>query len=1151
MNKNTVVLPGAQGEWGSYVSKYQPDSSKVLDNMFTANSKNFVTDQTGMIDKRQGGVTWNRTSFANVARDSYEAVFESGSRHFLRVGGGVLSASTGTGVFDTITSGYSTLGFFEWATAQNRVYGCNGINTPQVYDTITTYGGVTYSFTTGKTKDMGAQAPSSAPTAGTPTAGGSVPVGAHSYKVTFLYYDSEESNGSPSSATQTATAGFQTIPLTSIPVGGYGVTARKIYRDNNDGAYFHIATLSNNTATTFSDTIAVGSTPTPMPTDNGTPPTFSKIALWLDSLWVAPVGDTNALRYSLAGSPDIFPEDNFVQCQSDDTITAITVYNGKLYVHGLHSFGSIEGTTPDTFSYHNISNNIGCTDNRSIQIRSIVSVPTLWWLSDKGLYYSNGYTVEYGSDLIQDLVNLNLAQVNYSTNKNTQTSLADFSGDTYTQGIDISSQPGAVTTINPKAQYNQTSDWLGGTVKTNIKTSDSNFIEVPTLFNPSASSGTLSGQAQVSGSSITLSVHDPDESFGPASQPSSPSIIQGVQSGSPNQIFQVAQAIDPGRFGSRTLNNVTVYVAGNGGTSSYKVDVYSDSVGQPGSSLWSSGAQSVVNSSTFIAVSFSPSLSIFNGLRYWIVITGLSSTGTWVGATNGAYAGLGSIGSKANSFGNPSNWSTQGARLALSYTCSALSSSGSWTSTIYDSGAVSSVPDTISVSGTYPAGTTATVTVSTSASSGMGSPNTQVLVDPNGSYALTLTGLRYWQISINLSSSDDRFAPSVGSPTIKFSTTAIWVSQPIHATTDNTGWGTLIYAGNVPAGTSAVLQIATSTNNITYSSFGPLSGAAVTEWAKVQLVLTTDAGNTTSPSISDVTLTWNLTSTITSSAIDTGTTPAGFSTFQWEETDFGAGTVTAYIRTATTAPGLSAATYVAVTNGSFPNLTPLQFLQWKLVLTASADDSPVITSVTVNWFVGTGTPSVRCASLFYNKTYYLSVATIGSTANNVIIQLDQFGKWRIQRDNSVGTFLLYFNSLYFTDGGNGNIYNGFIADTDNGTAIAMDVRTKAWNERDDIFLKIPRGLKVTGLHTGTSIHAYYSNDRGISWIEMLNEQGMTGFQTDTDRSEFVVLFVPDASTLQSSRTLMYRIVSADAFPCSIINFEPSMYTRRARYLSNV
>jgi hypothetical protein len=1139
MNKQTIMLPGQQVEWGSYISKYQPDSQKVLDNMFTANSKNFVTDQTGMIDKRQGGVIWNRTSFGGAASDSYEAVFESGARHFLRVGQGVLSASTGNGLFDTITAGYTTFGFFEWATFQDRVYGDNGVNAPQVYDTVTTYGGVSYSFTTGKTKTMGAQPPLTAPTAGTPTSGGAVPTGAHRYEVTFMYYDSEESNGSPASAAQTATSGNQTIPLTNIPIGGYGVTARNIYRDNNDGNFLLLDTIPNNTATTYTDILLQGSTPTPIPTFNNVPPTFSHIALWLDSLWITPTGETNTLRYSNTGSPDIFDPDNFVVCQSDDVITAITVYNGKLYVHGLHSFGSIEGTTPDTFYYNNISRTVGCTDNRSIQIRSIVSVPTLWWLSDKGLYYSNGYTVEYGSDFIQDLVNLSLAQVNYSTSKNTQNSQPQYAGDTYTPGIDITSLPGTITTVDPKADFSETPDWLGGSVVTNLKTSDSNLAEVPTQFVPDLSSGNVGGTAQVNGSSLTLALGSNFTGFdnGPGT-----SITQNIDT--PN-IF-IAQPITVPLDG--VINTVRMSAVFNG-TATVQIKIFS-SLG--GSVLYTGPVHSGVTSNSFTET---PNLSVSAGQTVWTII-GFQATaargfvfGKPTYAFNNSISAAVSLSGFTSGFGSPPA-GILSTNTAYTFTQNGIPSSGTWSSPVYDCGAISSVPGNLSISASYPSGTNSSITVYTSASSGMGSPNTQVFSSLNGSSALTLTGLRYWQVIVTLNSSDNRVTPTTTAPTVTFSTTAVWVSQPIDATIDNTGWASLTFAGNVPAGTSVTLTIATSTDNLSYSSFGPVGSAVTTRWAKIQMVLTTDSGNTVSPSISDVTLTWALSSTIQSSAIDTGTVPAGFSTMQFEESNLSAGTVTMYIRTATTAPGLSSATYVLVPNGTFPNLSPLEFVQWKLVLTATADSSPEITSVTVNWFVGSNNQVVRCASLFFNKTYYLSVATIGSTFNNVLIQLDQFGKFRIQKDSSVGTLLLFFNTLYFTDGTNGNIYNGFIAPTDNGTPIVMDVRTKAWSSADNIFLKMPRGLKVTGLHTGTTIQAYYSPDRGNTWIEMLNENGVTGYTTNTSGLEFVVLFVPDATTLNSGRTLMYRIVSSDSFPCSIINFEPSMYTRKARYLNN-
>lgn len=1159
MNKQSVVLPGAGRKWGSYISKYQPDSSDVLDNMFTANSKNFITDQTGMIDKRQGGVQWNRTNFGNTAKDVYEAVFESGARHFLRVGGGILSASTGTGLFDTITSGYSTLGNFEWVTYQDRSYGDNGVNSPQVYDIATSYGGVTYSFTTAKTKIMGAQAPLTAPTSGAYTGGGSVPVGSHRYKVTYMYYESEESNGSAASATQTATGGTQTGHLSSIPIGGYGVTARNIYRDNNDGVYLLLDTIPDNTTTTYTDTLLIGSTPTPIPLFNNVPPTFSKAALWLDSIFIAPSGETNTVRYSNTGSPDIFDPDNFIVCQSDDVITALYVYNGKLYVFGLHSFGSIEGNTPDTFYYHNISNLIGCVDNRSIQVRSIVSVPTLWWLSDKGFYYSNGNTVEYGSDFIQDLVNLNLAQVNYSTNKNTQSSFADFSGDTSSPGIDLSSNPGAINTINPTQSYNSAADWLAGLSLTNLKTSDAPFLEVPTLFSVALASGVLTGQAQISGSNVTLP--------GGANFTGESHATAGTKNWINNAVNsqylanRLAQSFIPTLTG--TLNQISgigfrVYWANHSGSYTMTVSVNSDAGGLPGGVLASQGFTLPMQFDTQQSLPTATlNVGLTGGTKYWLVltITTISNDGQFsaIDFSSGWSSGQNLLGSNLGG-----TWTTLTPPQAptpvmlgatYTYTTAVVPQSGTWTSPIYDSGGTTAVPATIVVSGSYPSGS-GSITVYGSASPTMSSPSSQVVSNPNGSTSVSLSGFRYWQVVESLSAPTPiTGVPVMGTPTLYFSIIGTWISNPIHATTDITGWGTLTSTGNTPLGTSVTLQIATSPDNVTYSSFGAIGSALTQQWAKVKIILSTDAGNVTSPNIISVTLTWNLTSQIESSSIDTGTTPAGFGVVQWEQTNT-SGTVTFYIRTATTALGLAGASYVAVLNGDFPNLSALRFVQWKLILTATADNTPEITSVTVNWFTSSGSAGVRVASIFFNKTYYISVATTGATANNTLIQLDQFGNWRIQKDTSIGTFLSYFNTLYFTDGITDKIFNGFTADTDNGVAIVMDVRTKAWSADNDLFLKVPRAFKVTGINTGTTIHAYYSNDRGATWIEMLNEQGTLGFVTDISRTEFVVLFVPDGDTLISGRTLMFRIVSSDVFPCSIMNYVPSFYSRKGRYLSN-
>jgi hypothetical protein len=1156
MNKQTVQLPGNQGVWDSYISKYQPDSQKVLDNMFTANSKNFVTDQTGMIDKRQGGVIWNRTTFSGPAADSYDAIFESGAQHYIRVGQGVLSASTGNGIFNVIQPGFSTFGNFEFVTYQDRVYGDNGVDAPIVYDTATSYGGVSYSFTTAMTKIMGAQPPLTAPVSHTPTSGGAVPVGPHRYEITFEYYSEEESNGSIPSNVETTTSGFQTILLTSIPIGGYGVTARNIYRDNDDGVFLLLDTINDNTTTTYTDTLAQGSTPTPIPTDNGVPPTFSKIALWLDSIWIAPTGNTNTLLFSNAGSPDIFGGNNFVVCQQDDTITGLVVYNGTLYVYGLHSFGSIQGTTPDTFYYYNISNTIGCTDNRSIQIRSVVSIPTLWWLSDKGIYYSNGYTVEYGSDLIQDLINLNISQVNYSLGRNTQNSQTQYAGDTYTPGIDITDIPGTITLINSEADYSTTSDWLNGSVSNNIKTSDSNFAEVPTQFTPSALDGTLGGAAVLNGGNVTL---PQSSSFSGESVTVSYEVPNG-ESGTDYPFGWAVSFIPPV---SGTFNDFTLTLPGLPFTAGLhytaNMRVWSDSFGVPGAVLYSQAESGTFPGSTEVTITESPNISLSGGTTYWmgmdnITINSVSGLDYYPDPNAGLFSG-GSVKvhRQISGWGNAKNpFSTRQFNNDYDYTSVMGPESGTWTSPIYDSGAVNGQAALIHATGIYPAGTYSQVEVYASPNPDMSSSTNQIFPNPTGTNSLAFSTYRYYQIVLTVTTSNSIVVPSmVASPYIHFDPVGTWISQPINTTTDNVGYNNFSYSGNVPANTSIVISIATSLDNITYTSFGPANLANPTApWVKIQATLSTDTGNTVSPSIAEIILTWNLVSNIVSSPIDTGITPAGFGIAQFVETNPGVGTVTMYVRTATTSGGLSSASYVVVPNGSFPVLTPDEWLQWKLILTSTGNQAPQITSVTLNWFISSGVQGVRCASLFYNKTYYLSVATIGSTSNNTLIQLDQFGKWRIQKDQSVGTLLLYFNTLYFSDGINGNIYNGFIAPTDNGTAITLDARTKAWHDTDDIFLKVPRGLKVTGIHTGTLIHAYYSTDRGNTWNEMFNELGTYGYQTTTTGLEFVVLFVPDADTLIPGRTLMFRLVSEDIFPCSIINFEPTMYSRKGRYLNN-
>ena len=114
----------------------------------------------------------------------------------------------------------------------------------------------------------------SAPTvalATTPIAG-NVDNGAHRYSVTYVTAEGETQAGVVSSAvTVTDKTVNGQVALTAIPIGGASVTARKLYRTAADGStYMLLATIADNTTTTYTDNIADASLGAGAPTTNTT-----------------------------------------------------------------------------------------------------------------------------------------------------------------------------------------------------------------------------------------------------------------------------------------------------------------------------------------------------------------------------------------------------------------------------------------------------------------------------------------------------------------------------------------------------------------------------------------------------------------------------------------------------------------------------------------------------------------------------------------------------------------------------------------------------------------------------------------------------------------------------------------------------------------
>lgn len=112
-----------------------------------------------------------------------------------------------------------------------------------------------------------------APTAALAGAGaGNVDNGIHRYLITFVTADGETDAGSVSGPVTVADKTVNgKVQLTGIQIGGANVTSRKIYRTTAGGTdYLLLATIADNTTTTYLDNIADSSLGAGAPTSNTT-----------------------------------------------------------------------------------------------------------------------------------------------------------------------------------------------------------------------------------------------------------------------------------------------------------------------------------------------------------------------------------------------------------------------------------------------------------------------------------------------------------------------------------------------------------------------------------------------------------------------------------------------------------------------------------------------------------------------------------------------------------------------------------------------------------------------------------------------------------------------------------------------------------------
>lgn len=1136
MKKLTIDLP--KGAWGTVKTKYAKNSPVIEATEFVGASKNFDTWRKGSITKRLGGDEFNPVAFTNAVQDTYEAVFADGTRNLLAVDGVDIKYSTGTTTFSVLHTPVTASQNWEFAMYQDRVYGGNATNNPIVYDKSKTT----------KVKDMGCQVPTIGACAGAAGAAtpNTVPDGTYTYKITFLYYGAQESNGSGATASVTVAGGPKPINLTAIPVGATDhVTSRKIYRDDGTSGYLFVGAVNDNVTTTYQDVAVAGTSP--IPTDNNPPTNFGLIITYLDRLWTARVvGQPSYVKYSEAGWPDVFLSTNYLLCNPVDPIVAIVEWNDRVIVFNRTSMGQITGRTKDAFYYSSISDSVGCADNRSVRVRTVDGIPTLIWLSNKGVYMYNGSAVVYISDAIEDLVNVNVQQASNTKGKN--------------------SQVPSYSLTNPSKVWNDNAEWDDGlTSLSNIASLLDNSLRVPILYSPTNSEGTYLGAAIPNGtinSQIPVGPSFTGEAIGNLGYRILGTVAAAVAH--PFILGRNATLTSVG-FGATELVSSTAAIS-----CSYTIEIRPDVSGTPSPTpIYSSGAlitTTLVSPGVFTVPTHSLSISLTAGARYWMTLWASYGGGApppptltysaWVYKVatyhfpnenfSGVYYSIGS-GYWFNVGGN----SGYGLTPTPFYTCvtTPVPQSGQWVSNVYDSKS-----DTVGVgisltqTATIPSGASVISTVETADnySGPFVSDASSSVANLNGTQALTLTvAKRFWRLKQTLYIDDDRHLLLVGSPTLKFTLQGVWISDVLDCSVDVTAYNAILKTTTLPSGTSIdtfIRTSATGSGGWTAWNSNPLA-VVVNRYAQVKAELNSSTGNVLTPILQALQLNWTKVLTITGGIIDEGAAPVGWDTFVASYALNG-GTAVFYTRAATTSGGITGATWHAITSGAFIAEPLYQFSQWKAILTATAGSTPTLAGVDVNWYKVLSN-TIRASSLFVNRSYYLSVAEYNQTTNNLVLVYDPQGKWRVYRGITIAAFVSAFGEAYASDATSKKLMKWLSNVTDQGAAIEMVVETKAFDfdaPRND---KVMRKFYLRVRNTGARYYTYCSFNMGTSWISMKDmHTGLSYIDTATDQALSITRWVPDFGTANMyGKTVSFKVTNNDVYEAEILGIESESWVR--------
>lgn len=176
--------------------------------------------------------------------------------------------------------------------------------------------------------------------------------GGYQYKITAVNSALVESDVGP--VTSTFTAASATLRVSAIPTfaASFGVSSRRVYRTVAGGTAFkRVATISDNTTTTYDDSTTDAALGVAAPTDNGVPPKYNRILYHQGRLFMNDPDNPNYLWWSTIDSPYTVESTNFAKVgdSTSDLLWGIERFENHILLNcGRSQFIYYMPSTDDT-----------------------------------------------------------------------------------------------------------------------------------------------------------------------------------------------------------------------------------------------------------------------------------------------------------------------------------------------------------------------------------------------------------------------------------------------------------------------------------------------------------------------------------------------------------------------------------------------------------------------------------------------------------------------------------------------------------------------------------------------------------------------------------------------------------------------------------